>query len=60
MQKVISCKAEDVEDKVGPLVESGWEVVNMIAERVSTSISTSSSSERKSTERGLIVFVLKR
>lgn len=62
MQKVISCKAEEVEKKVQPLLDKGWEIDKMIAERVSTSISRTSSSYGvdKSTEKGLIVFVLKR
>ena len=58
MQKVISCKAEEVEKKIQPLLEQGWEIISTIAERVS--VAMTSSGYTKYVEKGLIVFVLKR
>ena len=56
MQKVISCKADEVDKKVQPLLDKGWEIVSVTAERVS--VAMTSSGYTKLIERGLMVFVL--
>lgn len=56
MQKVISCRAEEVEQKIQPLLDKGWEVVSVTSERVAVALD--SSYTIKLVEKGLMVFVL--
>ncbi len=59
MQKVISCKASEVKEKIQPLLDKSWEIVGTTAEVVSVSVA-STTVTRELVKRGLIVFVLEK
>jgi hypothetical protein len=66
MQKVISCNASEVEKKTEKYLQDGWRVKEMVAEHVTTSVAMAGggeaygTSDKKNTEKGLIVFLLEK